>query len=183
MKGYEIKDKETVWEGAFLKCLKISYLDSKGAQRKWESIERVNCEGVVAIVPVTENRELVLIRQFRPAVNNYVIEFPAGLNDKGEDLSVAASRELLEETGYNADEMIFLAEGPLSSGLSAEIMTVFLAKGLRFIDAAHSDETEEIEVLKIPIEEIYEAMSGFAENGDFVDLKIPGFVDMAKKYI
>ena len=79
---------------------------------------------------MTDDKEVLLIRQFRPPVNGYVIEFPAGLNDKGDTLEEAAKRELLEETGYSAREMIFLTEGPMSSGASGEILTVFLAKGL-----------------------------------------------------
>lgn len=183
MSRYEITEKETVWEGAYLRGIRIAYLDSKGAQRHWEAVERVNCNGVVAVVPVTERREIVLIRQFRPAVNNYVIEFPAGLNDKGEELKDAASRELLEETGYKAKEMIFLDAGPLSSGLSSEIMTVFLARGLEYTGAGQSDETEDIEVLKIPLGNIYETLLRFAENGNFIDLKISGLIELAKKHI
>ena len=55
-------------------------------------------------MPLTDDAEFLLIRQFRPPVNNYVIEFPAGLNDKGDTLKEAAERELLEETGYTARE-------------------------------------------------------------------------------
>lgn len=172
---------ETVWEGRFLRGLKITYRDSLGEVRSWETVERVNCDGVVAIVPVTDAGETILIRQFRPAVNNYVIEFPAGLNDKKESLSEAAARELVEETGYEAKEMTFLAEGPLSSGASREVLTVYLAKGLVFKGIGERDETEDIEVLKIPIDTLYERLAALRKEGNLIDLKILGLIEMAKR--
>ncbi|MCL5023465.1 MAG: NUDIX hydrolase, partial [Nitrospirae bacterium] len=147
----------------------------------WEAVERVNCEGIVCIVPVMDEGEMVLIRQYRPPLDNYVIEFPAGLSDRGEKLEETASRELLEETGYEAEEMIFLAKGPLSSGSSREILTAYLAKGLTFKGTGQRDETEDIEVLKIPVERIDETLSRLEQKGDFIDLKIYGFIEMAKR--
>jgi 8-oxo-dGTP pyrophosphatase MutT (NUDIX family) len=178
-----IKEKKIVWEGKFLRSVLITYIDLSGTQREWESFERVNCKGIVAIVPVTGKGEFLLVRQYRPPVNGYVIEFPAGLNDRGDTLEKAAQRELIEETGYSAGEMIFLAEGPLSSGASDEIITVFLAKGLEFKGAGKKDETEDIEVLKIPIQEVYPMLHEFRGKGDYVDLKVFGLVELAKKHL
>ena len=178
-----IKEKKIIWEGKFLRCVLITYIDSSGTLREWESFERVNCKGIVAIVPVTDKREVLLVRQYRPPVNGYVVEFPAGLNDRGDTLEKAAQRELLEETGYTAREMIFLAEGPLSSGASDEIITAFLAKGLEFKGAGKKDETEDIEVLKIPIQEVYHSLHEFRGKGDYVDLKVFGLVELAKKHL
>jgi ADP-ribose pyrophosphatase len=178
---FEIMEKKTVCEGKFLRFVTVTYTDSSGAEREWESFERVNCQGIVAIVPVTDEGEFLLIRQFRPPVNRYVIEFPAGLNDKGGSLEEAARRELIEETGYVAKEMIFLAEGPLSSGASGEILTVYLAKGLEFKGIGERDETEDIEVLKIPIDVLPRRLSVLQSQGDYVDLKILGILDLAKR--
>ncbi|GAB4410472.1 MAG: NUDIX hydrolase [Thermodesulfovibrionales bacterium] len=183
MGRYEIIDREVVWEGRYLRCLKITYRDSKGILRQWEAVERVNCDGIVAVVPITDDGQAVLIKQFRPAVNNYVIEFPAGLNDRGERLEDAALRELLEETGYEAKEMVFLGKGPLSSGSSKEVLTVFLAKGLEFKGIGQRDETEDIEVIKVPVNKIFEELSCLAEDGNFLDLKIFGLIEMAKRHL
>lgn len=182
----EIIEKKVLWEGNFLRCVSVAYRDSTGEIRNWELYERVNCNGVVAIVPVTEQGEVLTIRQFRPAVNGYVIEFPAGLNDRGESLEDAARRELFEETGYSANELIFLVEGPISSGSSGEILTVYLAKGL--VLNPHNginskDETEEIEVLKIPIHELYSRLSILRSQGNHVDLKVFGLIELAKRHL
>ncbi len=181
MERYEVIGKRTLWVGEFLRCLKITYRDGKGEERQWEALERVGCEGVIAIVPVTKEGEVVLIRQFRPPVNNNVVELPAGLIDRGELPEEAAARELLEETGYEPEELIFLARGPLSSGSSREILTVYLAKGLRFRGIGKRDEAEDIEVVKVPLDDIYEKLSRLYEEGNFVDLKILGLIEMAKR--
>jgi ADP-ribose pyrophosphatase len=178
-----IIEKKTVWEGRFLKLVLTTYIDSYGTVREWESLERVNCKGIVAVVPVTNNKEVLLTRQFRPPVNGYVIEFPAGLNDREDTLEEAAKRELLEETGYTAREMIFLTEGPMSSGASGEILTVFLAKGLEFKGIGERDETEDIEVLKVLINELDYKLSVLQSEGNLVDLKIFGLIELAKIYL
>lgn len=180
---YEIIEKKILWQGRYLKSVEIQYRDSSGSIRTWETFERVNCNGIVAIVPVTEDGGFLVIRQFRPAINKYVIEFPAGLNDKGESLKDAARRELLEETGYIAKEIIFLAEGPISSGASNEILTVYLARGLEYKNTAEKDETEDIEVFNIPMNELYSRLSIFREQGDIIDLKVFGLIELAKKYL
>jgi ADP-ribose pyrophosphatase len=173
--------KKTVYEGKFLRFVLTRYMDSSGIEREWECFERINCEGIVVIVPVTRDREFLLIRQFRPPVNRYVIEFPAGLNDKGESLADAAKRELLEETGFCAEEMIFLAEGPVSSGSSGEILTVFLAKEIEFKGIGNRDETEEIEVITVPLTELNSRLSSLSAEGNAIDLKIYGLMELAKK--
>ncbi|MBM4140620.1 MAG: NUDIX hydrolase [Nitrospira sp.] len=179
----KIIGKKTVLEGKFLRCVLTTYIDSSGAVREWESFERVNCKGIVAIVAVTDNKEILLIRQFRPPVNGYVIEFPAGLNDRGDTFEEAAKRELLEETGYSAGELIFLTKGPMSSGASGEILTVFLAKGIEFKGIGERDETEDIEVLKVPINGLDHRLSVLQSEGNYVDLKVLGLIELAKKHL
>jgi ADP-ribose pyrophosphatase len=185
---YEMIGKTTVWEGRFIRAVLLEYKDNRGGQRKWEAVERINCNGIVAIIPVTSDGNLLLIRQFRPTMNCYVIEFPAGLNDKGEDLPDAARRELIEETGYMSDDLEFLAEGPISIGLSTEILTVFIAKDVRpatkeLRENYPIDETEEIELIKIPLSSAYETIEAYRKKGDLVDIKIYGFVELARNRV
>jgi 8-oxo-dGTP pyrophosphatase MutT (NUDIX family) len=181
----EVIDKKTAWEGTFLRSLILTYRDKSGSLRNWEAVERVNCNSIVAVVPVTKVREFLLIRQFRPVVNNFVVEFPAGLNDKDENLIDAARRELIEETGYISDEFIFLCEGPVSSGISTEILSVFLAKDVLpasedFKKQYPADESENIEIIKTSISEIYRTLEKLRYNGDFIDLKVYGLIETAK---
>lgn len=183
-----ILNKEIVWEGKYLRVVMLSYEDRQGKIRKWEAVERLNCKGIVVVIPITENKEVVFIRQFRPVLGGYVVEFPAGLNDKDESLVEVAKRELIEEAGLFSDDIVFLAEGPVSSGLSTEVLTVFIAINVK--DAPQElkkvyqpDETEKIEVLKLPVDKAFEKLNNLRDQGNYLDLKIFGFLELAKKFI
>jgi ADP-ribose pyrophosphatase len=185
---YTLIGKETVWEGRFIRTVLLEYKDKRGGQRKWEAVERLNCNGIVAIIPVTCDGDLLLIRQFRPTMNCFVIEFPAGLNDKGEDLLTAAKRELVEETGYMSDTLYFMAEGPISIGLSTEMLTVYIATDVRpapqeMREKYPIDETEDIELIKVPLSSAYETIEAYRKKGDLVDIKIYGFVELARQRV
>lgn len=188
----KIIDKKSLWEGTFLRAMLITYAESSASEgeacaattiRTWESFERVNCDGVVAVVPITNNREVILIRQFRPPINGFVIELPAGLCDIGEPLERAAQRELVEETGYSAESLKFLIKGPMSSGASAEILNVFAATGLRHVGIGERDRTEQIEVLTIPLDRLHERLFALQDEGNCIDIKIAGLVHYAEKAI
>ncbi len=181
-KAFVIK-KRIVYKGNFLNFIVSEYSDSRGVIRLWESFERVNCKGIVVIVPFTDNNEVLLTKQYRPPVNNYVIEFPAGLHDKSGSLKDAAIRELSEETGYFAKEIVYLTEGPLSSGASGEILTVYLARGLTFKGISGRDETEDIEVITVAADNLYETLEQLKTKGYLIDLKIYGLYELAKRYI
>ncbi len=184
----EIVDRTVVWEGRFIRCVLLTYRDSSGVLRSWEAVERVNCEGIVIVIPITKAGEFIFIRQFRPVLNRHVIEFPAGLNDRHETLQDAALRELLEETGYAGNHIELLAEGPVSSGLSTEITTVYLCRDAEPASEAlktsfQPDESERIEVFLVPMEQAYERLREFTEAGDCVDLKMFGFLERAKAFV
>lgn len=177
--------KQPLWTGKFLRTVLVKYSahcnSGKTVEtRDWESVERVNCSGIVGIVPITHSGEVILIRQFRPPINGYVVELPAGLCDIGESLYDAAKRELIEETGYSAGSMRFLIKGPMSSGSSSEILTVFVATDLTYVGLGMRDETENIEVLKVPSENLASALLQMQADGSIIDLKINGLVEMAR---
>jgi ADP-ribose pyrophosphatase len=180
--------KKVEWEGKFLRSLTITYSRPGGTGesekvRQWEAVERVGCDCIVGLVPFTEDDAVILIRQFRPPLNCFVVELPAGLCEPGEHPDEAARRELTEETGYSAGALHFLAEGPLSSGLSSEMLTVYLASGLSYTGIGARDETEDIEVLEVSLAHLCEELERLRANGDCIDLKIYGFIELAKAFI
>jgi len=122
----------------------------------WEYVERHGIRGIVAVVAVTDDRRIVLVEQYRAALDARVIELPAGLagdrpGAEQEDLAAAARRELLEETGYAAAALELLFDGPLASGLSSALITYYRACGLRKVQAGGGDEVEEIIVHEVPL--------------------------------
>jgi ADP-ribose pyrophosphatase len=184
----KVIDKKTEWQGEYLRSVLLTYSHTGGTGeteevRQWEAVERVGCDCIVGLVPFTEDGAVILIRQFRPPLNCFVVELPAGLCEPGEEPKDAAQRELTEETGYSAGELYFLAKGPLSSGISSEMLTVYLARNLFYTGIGARDETEEIEVLKVPLESIHYELERLQGKGDCIDLKIYGLIELAREFI
>lgn len=178
-----ILGKQINWSGRFLRAVQFEVENSRGVRFKWEAFERQNCNGIAAIVPITKDGTVIVIKQFRPPVGKYVIEFPAGLNDKGEELIDAARRELLEETGCSAGQLFPIATGPLSSGASTEVLTVYAALDVVFSSKQALDHNEDIEVIKLPLDNFYEHVYALQNEDTYIDLKLYGLLELAKRYI
>ncbi len=89
-----------LYKGNWLSLKQTTYKNEKGEDINWESIERTNTSKTVVIIPkLIQSNRYLMIKQYRPAINNYVLGFPAGLVE-GDDLEKEALRELKEETGY-----------------------------------------------------------------------------------
>jgi len=110
---------------------------------------------VVAILPLTNDNEVVLVEQYRPAVNDVTLDLPGGgvELDRGETPLEAAKRELAEETGYSAGEFISLGSFYPDSGKSEQIRHIFVARGLIPSDQKLG-KTENIGVRKIHFERL-----------------------------
>jgi len=114
--------------------------------------EIVEHRGAVAIVPMLDDETVLMIRQFRLAVNEVLLEVPAGTLEPGEPVEVCASRELEEETGYRARHLSPLFSQYLAPGYSQEILHVFLARDLEQT-AQRTEEDESVEVVPMPLDE------------------------------
>lgn len=153
---------------------KYLWLVAKGT---WEFARRPNASGVVGILAVTAERKLLLVEQFRAPVGVNVIELPAGLagdleDARDEDLSLAARRELLEETGYEAGEMAMLSRGPSSAGLTDETVVLYRATGLKKVHAGGGDASERITVHEIPVSGLRQWLNGKVGEGAMIDFKV-----------
>lgn len=99
--------------------------DGKVVQRDW-----IHYAGAAVVLPVLDDGSIVMIRNYRFAVEETLIELPAGLLEDGEDPAVCAGRELIEETGYTAANVEGLGRFYPGPGTNDEVMYAFLATGL-----------------------------------------------------
>jgi len=170
----------TLWEGRFLRTRLKTYVTADGMLHDWECYERTS-PGVVIIVPVMQDGRVLLIRQFRPPVGAPVLELPAGLIDPGETPAATARRELIEETGYEAGRLTPLIKGPYSPALTDGTLEIFMATELAFVGKSGGDGNESIETLPVPLEGITGYVERLAAEGKMVDLKIIGFIELARR--
>jgi ADP-ribose pyrophosphatase len=122
----------------------------------WFFVERPNCTGVVTIVPLTHERRLIFVEQFRTPLGRRVIEFPAGLmgdelGQEREDPVSAARRELLEETGHDARDLELVSSSATSPGLVNELVHFVLAWNLDRVGPGGGIDSEAIVVHEVPI--------------------------------
>jgi ADP-ribose pyrophosphatase len=113
--------------------------------------EIVNTPGAVTIIPLTDDRQVRMVRQYRSAIGDYLLELPAGTLQPGERPEEAAPRELAEETGDRAAHWSYLTSFYTMPGVCNEIIHLFLATGLTS-GTTNYDLDELIEVVTLPLE-------------------------------
>jgi len=127
-------------------------------EQKYSKREIVEHPGAVAVIPITEDNKVVMVRQYRKSVEEYLLEVPAGKLEIGEEPLDCAGRELLEETGYKSENIEYLFKIYTSPGFSNETISIFVAKDL-ITDVAQPDEDEYIEIEKYDIDELIKMIS------------------------
>lgn len=159
----------------------ITLFESKwlGLYRRghWDYVRRPNSDACVGILAITDEREIILIEQFRIPMGKRVVEIPAGLvgdepEFRGESLAGTAGRELLEETGYRAGRMELLISSPTSAGMTPEITHLFYATHLVQENGGGGTASEDITVYKIDLTDLRDFISKKQTEGVMVDFKI-----------
>ena len=126
-----------------------------GREAKMEIVEHVD---VVHILPVKDDGNLLLVRQYRAAAGMELLETPAGGIEPGEDIEAAAQRELREETGYRAENLRLLGSVYSSPGFCTELNHLFLATGLSY-DPLEPDSDEDISLVPVTLSEAVDMVS------------------------
>jgi ADP-ribose pyrophosphatase len=137
--------------------------------------------GAVAVVAVTDDRSVVLVRQYRPAVDRWLLEVPAGTRDvDGEPPEQTAHRELAEEVGLAAGSLTLLTRTALTPGFCDQISHVYLADGLRPVPTDRQGSEERyMEVAEIPLDR-FDAM---VDDGEIVDATTILGVGLARRHL
>ncbi|GAB2491536.1 NUDIX hydrolase [Arenimonas alkanexedens] len=156
----------TLCEGTYLRLVRRGH---------WEYAERTNAGSAVIVIAVTPEDKLLFVEQFRIPMGAPTIEMPAGLVgdlDAHDTMEAAAKRELLEETGWQADEVKVLMVGPTSSGMSNELIAFVRARGLTRIHAGGGDDSEDITVHEVPVADAPRWLAAKMAQGYSMDPKL-----------
>lgn len=145
-------DGEEKYKGVIVRVVldRVELMDGKITRR-----EVVEHPGGVCVLPVDENGVCYMVRQFRYPFGKMLLEAPAGKLEKGEDPLECGVRELSEETGLSAEEMIPMGSMCTSPGFSTERLYLYLARGLHRGES-HPDEGEFLNVERYPLSELVE---------------------------
>ncbi len=154
---------EPVWQGGVIRVedMAVELPDGTLAQR-----DIVRHPGGVGVVALTDECLVALVRQYRAPFDRVTVEIPAGKIEPGEDPLEAARRELVEETGYTAGELVPLVSVAPSPGYTDEVVRVYLARDLTFT-AQHTDGDEFLNVDLVPLDEVRAAVL----SGAVIDAK------------
>jgi len=167
-KKERLLDSQHVYRGRAIDVRVDSVVKPNDTKTTREVVEHVDC---VVILPIDRNGNILLVRQFRHAVNKEMLELPAGSIDPGETPEEAAIRELREETGYRPGTLEKLGGFYAAPGYCTEYLHFFRATELQ-VSPLKAEDTDEIELVPISPTEV----TGLVASGQICDAKtIAGF--------
>ena len=134
-------------------------------------------KGGASIVAV-DGDEIIMVKQYRHAAGDFMLEIPAGILEPGEDPGVCAGRELEEETGYIAQEIVPLTKMYMSVGYVNEVHHIYLGTNLKK-GTQHLDDEEDVEVLRLKIDDVIEKFF----SGEIGDSKTIAGILAYKEYL
>lgn len=150
----EVLGEEVAWSGRIFNVdrLEVALPDGRRALR-----DVVRHPGAVAVVALTQEGQICLVRQYRTALGRVTVEIPAGKLSPGEDPLDCAHRELQEETGFVAEKMAYLTTIATSAGFADELIHIYMATGLT-LAASDPDDDEFINVDLVDVGELVDAV-------------------------
>jgi 8-oxo-dGTP pyrophosphatase MutT (NUDIX family) len=176
-----IQKKVSLASGKWLELKTVYYIDRENRARSWETVERLRCHGAALMVAVLKpSNRLILIKQYRPPAERFIIEFPAGLIDPGEPPEETAVRELLEETGYNGKIVKSWAPSYSSPGMTGETVRMYFMEvdenSPENLNVSPSpEEGEHIETELVELEKLQDYIDGAVKEGASIDSKVLSF--------
>lgn len=167
---------ECVYDGSFLNVHQDVVTLPNGLQSIREYIKH---PGAVMAIPVFENGDVLVVRQYRYPLHNVFVEFPAGKKDAGETPLTTGKRELLEETGYTATQWTHVTDIHNAIAYCDEVIHFYIAQGLEKQHDGALDENEFVEVMRVSLAEL----EGWMRKGCLPDVKTQLGVFWLKDYL
>ena len=143
---------ELIYDGKILRLTRDTALLENGETAFREVIHH---SGGVCVLPLDDDGNVLFVKQFRYPFASVLLEIPAGKREPGEDPLQCGIRELSEEVGAKASEIIPLGKLYPTVAYNTEVIYMYLARGLSFHDQ-HLDADEFVDVIRIPLKEAYE---------------------------
>lgn len=166
-------ERREIYRGRTLALRSDTLKKEDGSSKTWDIVVH---PGAVVLVPVTEKQEIILVKQWRRAIEKRILELPAGTLESGESPEVCAQRELQEETGFRSSQIIPLGGFYSSPGFCTEYLHLFLAFGLQ-ADPLPADDDEGIDLFFVSLLKAEKMI----ETGEICDVKtIAGIQRYAK---
>jgi ADP-ribose pyrophosphatase len=172
---FELIRSETLLQGRAFKIRRDYLKTPDGGETRLEIIEH---GGSVVIIPLDQENNVLFVRQYRHATGGDLLELPAGTRDAEEQFEECAAREIREETGMQAGELLKIGEFYLAPGYSTEFMVVFLATDLKE-NPLQADDDEFLQVERIPLKKAIE----MAEHGEIPDAKSLAALLLARRHL
>lgn len=173
--SFELLKSVTLMQGRTFRIRRDFLKTPDGRETHFEIVEH---GGSVIIIPVDENGNILFVRQYRHAAGINLLELPAGTRDGNEPFDACAAREIREETGMAAGQLVQIGEFYLAPGYSTEFMGIFLATELTHNPLA-PDADEILSVEKIPVKQAFE----LAERGEIPDAKSLAALLLARPHL
>lgn len=155
-------DRELVFKGSIIDMYKDTIKTPDGHIAKWDFIKH---KGAAAVVPVLDDGRLLMVKQYRNALDRETIEIPAGGKNLDEEFITCATRELEEETGYASDELEFLISVNTTVAFCDERIDIFVARNLKKT-SQHLDEDEYVDVCAYDLKDLLDMIyAGTIKDG------------------
>lgn len=162
MEKFDRIKRELVYKGAIIDFCKETLKLPNGNIVNWDLIDH---KGAAAVVPVTDEGKIVLVKQYRPCIERFTLEIPAGGLEPGEDMATAAARELEEEAGYQCEHIELLLNLQTTVAFCNERIGIYLATGLKRTKQK-LDEDEFVEFKEYTIDELEQMIfDGIIQDG------------------